>query len=253
MYTVGLSATTISDLWFQAINEILVHGKRFTIHKGSFAGQQRIEFDYFYAQIKYPMGNPILPEINPSLGIPNPVDHEYVFGGGEYKRSYIEYLMTAEKEHNEEYTYGERLTRVPIKVTKKVKTNGTIFFEENNKVYLNQIEYIIDTYKKYGSRNNQMILQIARPRDLLLDDPPCLRHIDTRIQNGKLIFFVYFRSWDLWAGLPANLAAIQTLKEYMANEIGVEDGPMRVESKGLHIYGYAEKLAKIRCNKETWN
>ena len=60
-------------------------------------------------------------------------------------------------------------------------------------------------------------------------------------------FFVYFRSWDLWGGLPANLAGIQNLKEYMAEAIGVKDGEMVVESKGLHLYGYAEELANLRC------
>lgn len=83
-----------------------------------------------------------------------------------------------------------------------------------------------------------------------LSDPPCLRHIDTRIQNNALHFFVYFRSWDLWSGLPANLAAIQTLKKYMADEIGVDDGEMIVESKGLHLYGFSIELAKKRCGKD---
>ena len=90
---------------------------------------------------------------------------------------------------------------------------------------------------------------MAHPSDLTLVDPPCLRAIDTRIQNDSLIFFVYFRSWDLWNGFPANLAAIQNLKEYMAAELGVNDGEMVVESKGLHLYGYAEDLANLRCMK----
>jgi thymidylate synthase len=50
--------------------------------------------------------------------------------------------------------------------------------------------------------------------------------------------------------MPANLAGIQFLKEYMAGEVGVGDGEMIVESKGLHLYGYAEDLAKLRCMKE---
>lgn len=95
-----------------------------------------------------------------------------------------------------------------------------------------------------------MILQVGHPTDLTLLDPPCLRSIDTRIQDGKLNFFVYFRSWDLWGGMPANLAGIQFLKEYMAGEVGVADGEMIVESKGLHLYGYAEDLAKLRCMKQ---
>ena len=46
--------------------------------------------------------------------------------------------------------------------------------------------------------------------------------------------------------LPSNLAGLQLLKEYMAGEIGVEDGELVAASKGLHIYDYAWKLAKLR-------
>jgi len=192
------------------------------------------------------------------------VEEAYIYGGEGYKRSYIEYLMTGHKEPGESYTYGERLTKTPINgdklhwwnenntdIVDKREIDGKILFKENGSLYLNQIEWIIDTYKKYGERNNQMVLQVADPSDLTLLDPPCLRSIDTRIQDGKLHFSsVLFRSWDLWGGMPANLAVIQNLKEYMAGEIGVEDGEMIVESKGLHLYGYAETLAKLRCMKE---
>ena len=159
-------------------------------------------------------------------------------------------------------TYGERLTKTPLtgdklnwwnnnhsEIIDKRKVDGKIIFEEDGQLFLNQIEWIIDTYKKFGERNNQMVLQIAHPSDLTLLDPPCLRSIDTRIQEGKLHFFVYFRSWDIYGGMPANLAGIQNLKEYMASEIGVDDGEMIVESKGAHIYGYAEDLVKLRCLK----
>jgi thymidylate synthase len=168
--------------------------------------------------------------------------------------------MSPRKEPGESYTYGERLTRVPItgdkfiwwqesktEIIDKRDVDGKLLFEENGTLYLNQIEWVIGTYKKFGQRNNQMVLQVAHPSDLTLLDPPCLRSIDTRIQDDALNFVVYFRSWDLWNGFPANLAAIQNLKEYMAAEIGVKDGEMIVESKGLHLYGYAEDLAKLRC------
>jgi thymidylate synthase len=36
----------------------------------------------------------------------------------------------------------------------------------------------------------------------------------------------------------------------MAAELGINDGEMVVESKGLHLYGYAEDLAKLRCLKD---
>ena len=172
--------------------------------------------------------------------------------------------MTSHKEPGESYTYGERLTKAPLtgeklgwwnnavlEIIDKREIDGKALFEENGSLYLNQIEWIIRTYKKFGFRNNQMVLQVAHPSDIVLLDPPCLRSIDTRIQDETLHFMVYFRSWDLWAGLPANLAGIQNLKEYMAGEIGVKDGEIIVESKGLHLYGYAEELAKLRCLKTS--
>ena len=116
--------------------------------------------------------------------------------------------------------------------------------------YLNQIELINWLYNNKGHRNNQTVLQIAHPTDLLLQDPPCLRQIQVRIQDGKLHFFVYFRSWDLWNGFPANLGGIQILKSYMAEMIGVEDGEIIATSGGLHIYDYAFDLGKVLRMRE---
>jgi len=255
-----IEARDLPDLWFQALHDILDHGRRFNIDRGSYAGQTRLEYDYFIGHVTYPGTQPLLPDIPPACGIPNPVEADYIYGGGKYKKSYIEYLMTPTREPGESYTYGERLTRVPLEGDKGVwwkegqeeivdchPVDGRVLFEEQGQLYINQIEWVIESYRRHGPRNNQLVLQVAHPSDLLLKDPPCLRSIDTRIQDGKLHFYVYFRSWDLWGGLPANLAGIQNLKEYMAAEIGVADGEMIVESKGLHLYGYAEDLARMRC------
>lgn len=259
-------ARDIPDLWFQSVHDILDYGSRFTVDRGSYAGQTRLEFDYFIGVIRYPAMRQLLPEIPPACGIPNPVEHDYIFGGPAYPRSYMEYLMTDSREPGEAYTYGERLTAAPYDAVfarypgldgrdrillqdDQVWHNPQIVSWKAGNPYINQIELAIYTYQKYGHRNNQMTLQIARPTDMLLQDPPCLRSIDTRIQDGALHFFVYFRSWDLWGGLPANLAGIQVMKEYMASEIGVKDGELIVESKGLHLYGYAERLAELRCMK----
>jgi thymidylate synthase len=245
MYIHKITVRDLPDLWFQAVHDILDHGKRFVIDRGSYAGQTRLEYDYFMGHVLYPGTRPLIPDIPPGCGIPNPVEEAYVYGGEGYDRSYIEYIMTDRREPGEQYTYGERLTAGAILGDRNALHPGDMYLGE-----INQIEHIIETYQEHGYRNNQMVLQIAQPGDLMLEDPPCLRSIDTRIQDNKLHFFVYFRSWDLWGGLPANLAGIQNLKEYMADEIGVEDGEMIVESKGLHLYGYAEELAKLRCMRE---
>ena len=38
-----ISARDLPDLWFQAVNDILDHGRRFVIDRGSYAGQTRLD------------------------------------------------------------------------------------------------------------------------------------------------------------------------------------------------------------------
>ena len=211
-----IHARDIPDAWFQCVYEIIDKGHRYQIDRGSFQGQERLEFDYITVQIKYPGTRPLIPDIPEALCIPNPVADGYI-------ESYLPYLMTAEKQPNEDYTYGEYLEP--------------------------QIAEVIRMYRNDGHGTNQAYMTVGDPKALLLNDPPCLRGIDTRIRYGKLHFMVYFRSWDLWNGFPANLGAIQMLKEYMAQEIGVEDGEIIAASKGLHLYDYIWELARLRTMK----
>jgi thymidylate synthase len=89
-----------------------------------------------------------------------------------------------------------------------------------------------------------MCLMIGDGDDFAIKDPACLKLIDTRIQDNKLHFFPYFRSWDLFGGFPANLAAIELMKQYCASEIGVTNGEIIASSKGLHLYDYVFEIAE---------
>lgn len=213
-----IEARDIPDAWFQAVSRVQDVGFKYVIQQGSFVGQTRLEFDHVTVHIVQPYQEPydlMLPDIPSNLGIPNPVAPGYV-------EQYLPYLMSETLLPGEQYTYGSRLwpwVSVMIKLLKETPNT------------------------------NQAILQVGRPEDNLLKDPPCLRHIDMRVKDGALVFYPYFRSWDLWGGFPANLAAIAVLQKYMADEIGVELGPIIADSKGLHLYGYVEELAKLRCHK----
>ena len=211
-----IEARDLPDAWFQCVYQILEKGRTYTIDRGSFKGQKRLEFDYVTVHIKFPGTRPLLPDIPPTLGIPNPVAEDYL-------DQYLPYLMTSAKKEGEEYTYGQYLEP--------------------------QIKEVIRMYRKDGYGTNQAYMTVGNPETLYLSDPPCLRGIDTRIKDKRLHFVVYFRSWDLWNGLPANLGAIQLLKEYMAESIGVEDGEIIAASKGLHLYDYIWELAKLRTMK----
>ena len=63
MHMHRVEARDLPDLWFQAVYDILDHGRRFTIDRGSFAGQTRLEYDYFTGYVKFPGTRPILPDI----------------------------------------------------------------------------------------------------------------------------------------------------------------------------------------------
>jgi thymidylate synthase len=208
-----IETKTLPEAWFKCIYGLFEGPKgvhTYTIDRGSFEGHQRLEYDHVTVHIEYPGSLPLIPDV--PQGVPAPTDMEYV-------ERYLPYLMTNQPlQDNEEYTYGTYLER--------------------------QIQKVIRMYKEGGHNTNQAYMTIGNENSIDQLDPPCLRGIDTRILNGKLHFIVYFRSWDLWAGFPSNLAAIQILKSYMADMIGVTDGELIANSKGLHLYDIAWDQAK---------
>jgi thymidylate synthase len=211
----SVKARDLAEAWFLCLARTLEEGYEYKIDRGSYAGQRRKELDMAVVQIEYPGTRPLIPDV--PQGVPPPSTMEYV-------ESYLPYLMTAHKKEGEQYTYGQFLEK--------------------------QISKIIQMYQRDGFNTNQAYMAVGNEDSIDLPDPPCLRMIDTRVREGKLNFVVYFRSWDLWAGFPSNLAAIQLLKEYMASEIGVKDGEILAMSKGLHLYEYAWDLAKAVVRTE---
>ena len=108
-----------------------------------------------------------------------------------------------------------------------------------------QLKELIRVHREGEDGTNQACMSIGDANSIFLEHSQCLRVIDTRIRYGKLHFYVYFRSWDLWGGFPANLAAVQVLKEYVGSELGVEDGELIAYSKGLHLYDMSWDVANM--------
>lgn len=209
MHISVIEARDLSEAWFLCLRKTLAEGYEYKIERGSYAGQHRKELDFTVVQTRNPGTRPLIPDV--PQGVPPPTTMEYI-------ESYLPYLMTAHRAEGEQYTYGQYLEK--------------------------QIAEVIKIYKEDGYNTNQAYMSVGNEQSIYLSDPPCLRGIDTRVRDNKLNFVVYFRSWDLWAGFPSNLAAIQIVKEYMAAEIGVDDGEIIALSKGLHLYEYAWELAK---------
>jgi thymidylate synthase len=206
---VFIDAFDLDDAWFQTLSAILDKGHVYTITKGSYEGQRRLEFDYVVIRIKKP-SHQIIPIIPEGMNIPSPTDMDYIQG-------YLSYLLTGQKTETEDYTYGERLVDPKVRI-KNIKNTKDMVQEMPLEV--NQVEEVIKLYKTKGHGTNQATMEIGMPSDIKLVDPPCLRIIDTRIRYGKLHFMLYFRSWDLWGGFPSNLGGLELVKQYMAEEIG---------------------------------
>jgi len=210
-----IEARDLSEAWFLCLRAILADGREYKIERGSYVGERRKELEFAVVKIQKPETRPLIPDV--PQGVPPPSTMDYI-------ENYLPYLMTAHKAKGEQYTYGQYLEK--------------------------QIAEVIRMYKEEGYNTNQAFMAVGDAQSIYLTDPPCLRAIDTRILGDKLNFVVYFRSWDLWAGFPSNLAAIQLLKEYMASEIGVGIGETIAMSKGMHIYEYCWDLAKVAARVE---
>jgi len=216
-----IEARDIPDAWFQCLWQVMEEGREYRIDRGSYKGQTRREFEFVVIRITHPETRPIVPTMPEGSSIPPPTDMDFV-------NSYLEKLVSAHsKAEREDYTYGQYLEP--------------------------QIGEVIRMYREEGYGTNQACMAVCDPRSIYLSDPPCLRQIDTRIypDEKKLHFILYFRSWDLWGGFPANLAGIQLLKEYMADEIGdgVKPGETIAVSKGLHLYDMYFEVANLRLGR----
>ncbi len=249
---VFLTARDIPDVWFQLVRTAVTEGREYTVTRGS-TPTKRWELDFVSAQITHPGTRPLEPDIPPAIGIPNPVEPGYA-------EKYLPYYMTDVAMPGEHYTYGQDLAW--------------------------QIEWIVDYYKKHGPGTKHCYMTVGRPESLWFYDESvdyretievddrktkktvfqrkidndfnksepgttqCLRGIDTSIKYGKLHFSIHFRSWNLWNGLPANLACLQMVKEYMAEEIGVEDGEMFITCLKLGLAESCFDLARLRMYME---
>jgi len=235
---VYIEAFDLDDAWFRCLSEILEHGHVYKIDRGSYAGQRRLEFDFVSVHVKNPE-HQIIPMMPEGSSIPAPTDMDYI-------HQYLNYLLTGCKTETEDYTYGERLVDPKVRIENGAETGKMV---KEMPLQCNQIEEVIKIYKEQGSGTNQAVMEIGMPSDIKLNDPPCLRLIDTRVRYGKLHFVLYFRSWDLWGGFPSNLGGLELVKQHMAEEIGVKNGEIIACSKGLHIYEYAWEYAKQRTRK----
>jgi len=216
MKHVKITAFDCPDAWFQALSQIWHKGDAFQVGYGSEISETKklnltIEITH--------------PENRPLVSDKAPCDMKYV------QWYALTYLWCGEKQ-DETYTYGRRL-RKPV----------------------DQVEEAIKRYLE-ERRDRQVTLAVRLPKDIKKNlgaerhEPPCLSLIDTEVLDGKMHLTCYFRSWDAYAGLPANIAGLQLFNEAFVSEINtrgklaLETGKLIFHSKNCHIYQRQNKLVK---------
>lgn len=199
-----VKARTIGDAWREVMLLCVRNGWDFVVKGGSYVGQIRKQLRHVTIVIEEPGIRPLAPIMPP--GIPGPTNDEKI-------EAYFErYILSDRKEENEQYTYGSFITA--------------------------QVDEIIGILNNANGNTNQACMTVGDSGSVFLPDPPCLRLCSFKVVEGRLDMTVFFRSWDLYAGLPENLGGLQLLKEYVLSHMNFpcEDGALIAYSDGLHIY-----------------
>ncbi len=216
MKHVKITAFDCPDAWFKTLEQIWKLGDPFRVGYGSeVAETKKLNLSI---EISHPENRPLVAD-------KAPCDMKYV------QWYALTYLWCGEKQ-DETYTYGSRL-REPV-------------------------DQIGEAVKRYvqEAQDRQVTMVIRLPQDIAKlrtgeeerHEPPCLSLIDTEILEGKMHLTCYFRSWDAYAGLPANIAGLQLFNEAFVKEINsrgdlsLETGKLVFHSKNCHIYKRQYKL-----------
>ena len=218
MKHVKISAFDLPDAWFKALSHIWKEGDIFPVGFGSEETEtKKLNLTIEIAQ----------PENRPLVSEKASCDFKYVQGYA------LEYLWCGQKQDAETYTYGSRLNNPVNQIEEAVKR----YVEEQRDRQVTMVIRLPSDIKKYDENKNK-------------SEPPCLSLIDTEILEDKMHLTCYFRSWDAYAGLPANIAGLQLFNEAFVNEINergnlsLKTGKLIFHSKNCHIYQRQYNLVK---------
>jgi thymidylate synthase len=216
-----VTAFDIGSAWREVMQLCVINGHDYEVKGGSYIGQIRRQLDSVRIRVTRPGHRPLAPIMPPS--IPGPTSDDKI-------SAYFErYLMSARRTENEDYTYGFYIA--------------------------NQIERLIGILNDSSGDTNQACISVGDVNSIFLDSPPCLRVVSFKVVSGvlsqrpQLNMTVYFRSWDLFAGLPDNLGGLQLLKEYVLEHLifDCDDGFIIAYSDGLHIYSQYDNVVNMLC------
>ena len=186
--TVQVVGKNLDETWFELLRQLYRYGRRYKIDAGSFAGAERLEFDFvsgtILEPIQYTEGGVRLPlAVTVPQGIPAPTTDEAI------ENYFVEYLMNGELSPNEHYRYSTWLRggkyAIPNFDLNGIKQEAMVLVPD-------QVQWCIDHYKRVGFGNNHCCMAVGYPESNFAYDKkysnemergtsPCLRIVDTKI------------------------------------------------------------------------
>lgn len=183
---VFIKATTLSDTWWQLLYNIDKEGRKYLITKGSYEGQYRLAFDDVAGVITHPFVKPLAPIMPEGINIPAPTTQDDI------EQYFVNYLMDGELATNEHYKYGTWIVGGNYKIPSLDLVYAQCSYTDDIVGVPNQINWIIEHFKKYGFGNEHCYLTVGYPEsNFAYDIPytneqergtsPCLRGLDFRV------------------------------------------------------------------------
>lgn len=258
---VFIEGTDLNDTWHRLLWEVWNNGRKYKITSGSFAGAERLSFDFVSGFIHDPHRKPLAPTMPEGSNLPRPTTDE------EINNYFANYLMDPTLASNEHYKYASYIV------------GG------NELCHTNQLEWMIDHFKSHGLSQEHCTIVIGDSDSCLAYNwpfmkcvrcnnhykkgiktcpkcgttlesdesrrgtTPCLRLLDFKVIDGQLTTHVVYRSWDLFSGFPTNMGGFTLLNEYVADQLDVVPGPLSFSCKGLHCYDFQLDVVKARLGK----
>lgn len=257
-----VEATSIADAWFQIIYNIIDNSYKTGIQHGSFEGNTRFQFPSLSVFISGP-NEDMVPVMPPDLAYLAPTTQDYI------EDYFVNYLMDPALGENETYKYASRIHGILPRQNGvyEAYTGSYVGDKQFDQAGETQFQRVVRMLKE-TPQTNQAIIEVGSPADLAICwgndgklDPPCLRVIDFKaipiqesdspyIVHHMLTMSVYFRSWDLWGGMPTNLGGLELLKQHVAHECGLLNGPIYAYSAGAHVYGHHQDMVNLRTRRK---
>ena len=240
MKHVKITAFDLPDAWYQVLKQIWEEGEQFTVKYGSeITDTKKLDLTI---EVLHPENKPLVHE-------KAPCNMRYVMN------YFMEYLWFGEKKPDETYTYSSRL-RTPV--------------DQIDEAIRRYVEELFDRQVTLVVRISQDIYKEIKDKK---HEPPCLTILDTEVnrdeKDNKLKFVLtgYWRSWDAYGALPANLAGLQLFSETFVKELNtrgqekhgnawkeITTGKMIMHSKNCHIYQRQFPLVEelLKAKKSTF-